>query len=256
MAAPGHQQHGLAGLDCGPGHLGHAGVAGQLDAGHGRQLGVGQQAAVAFADGVELALPALGRQVGVQVLVAHGLLHVGARQVAPQHGYARAHGGHDHTAVARPGPGRVLPLQGLLHCVLGGIARQAGRGARARRHLDHQRGQALLFCQLLHRGLLPGLVGDRVVLLAQQHDGRVGPALQLLRPVPRRGGGAGAAGKGCRQQCGRSQAGQARGADEGAGDGADWHGPMLNTGLARGLHRPCGHWGQPQVPAIAAMDGA
>jgi hypothetical protein len=191
---------------------------------------------VAVADGVELALPALGGQVGVQGLVAHGLLHVGARQVAAQHGNAGVHGRHDHAAVARPGPGRVLPLQGLLHGVFGGIARQAGGAAAARRHLDHQGGQALLLGQLLHRGLLPGLVGGGVMLLAQQDQRRVGPALQLLGPVPRGSCRAGAAGQGGGQQGGCRHAGEAGSAEE--GKGADLHGPMLNTGPAGGFHRP------------------
>lgn len=68
MAVAGHQQHRLARLQRLLGRLGQAGVAGDLDAGHGRDLRLGQQAAMAVPHGLLL--------LGLRLALAQGHLQM------------------------------------------------------------------------------------------------------------------------------------------------------------------------------------
>ncbi len=61
--------------------LGHAHVAGNLDSGHGADLGFGQQTTVALPDRDLLRRQCLWAQAGVQSRVGHGSAHFIRRQV-------------------------------------------------------------------------------------------------------------------------------------------------------------------------------
>ncbi|CAB5683369.1 Uncharacterised protein [Comamonas aquatica] len=189
MAATGDHQHGLAGLQLGLRHGGDAGVLGQLDARHGRELAGGQQIAVAAADGVALARPRGGRQVLVPVGLLHHLPHVAAAQVATMHGHPGLDGGHDHGRIGRPVPTGRLPVQGLLDLGFRGRGGQRPGAVPAVGHLQHHGRQALLPGQGLDRVAFPGLVFRGIVLFAQQqHLGQRGWGLQLELPARGVGG--------------------------------------------------------------------
>ena len=202
MAAACHQHHGFARLQRALHCLGHAGIAGDLDAGHGWDLRLGQQAAVAFTQRRVLPLQCGGGQVLVPVGVTHGRAHVGARQVAAPHRHPGRHRRHGHFAVGGPGPGGVVPLQSGLHLRLAGGAGQVAGAVAALGHLHHQGRQLPPRREPRHHVALQALVIGGIVPLAQQQD--IG-GQQRLQTRCVKGGGCG---KVCRRRCrGRCDAG-------------------------------------------------
>jgi hypothetical protein len=124
MAAAGQQQHGASGRARRmQQRLRHGQVARDLDARHGRHLGLVEQAAVAVADRLALALQRGGAQAQVQAEVVHGGALALARQVGTQHRHARFHGGHDGRRIVGPGPA------GSFHCSAASPARAWPRAA-------------------------------------------------------------------------------------------------------------------------------
>lgn len=182
MAAASHQQHCLAGAQRLLGRPGHAGVAGDLDAGHGRNLRLRQQPAVAVAQRLVLLRQRGGGQVPVPAGLRHGGPHAGAGQVASQHGHAGAHGRHHHRAIGLPWPGGVVPLQGGLGLRFAGIAWQAPGAVAPLGHLHHHGRQLPARRQPRHGLALQALVVGCIVLLAQQQYIGGKQALQAAGP--------------------------------------------------------------------------
>ena len=183
MAVAGDQQHRHAG----PGPLlqrgGQGPVAGQLDAGHGADLALRQQAAVTFPDALLLRVQPGRVQRCIECGVLHGAAHGVARQVAAGHRHTGPHGGHDHRPVGGPGPaGVIAPAERVADLGFAGAGGQAIGLPALIGHLQHHGSQRAPLCQVLHRQLLQRLVFRGVVLLAQQQG------LGGQQPVQQRGG--------------------------------------------------------------------
>ena len=125
MAMASQQHHGAPGQGYPADGLRHSPITGYLHAGHGRNLALGQELAVAIANALLLGAQCSLGQGLVQAAVLHGGAQVGARQVGAEHRHTPPHCGHDGRPVGSPRPSALIPVQRSLHLRRTGLGAQA-----------------------------------------------------------------------------------------------------------------------------------